>query len=201
MQPPLEYVSLQGAAILTGKDKSTIQKRLTHKDKNKRIIGEKGEDGEWKINFASLDQHYKITPDNVKRFEEYQNRNSTPIIEFNSDNSIPRNSEFNTNSTHEIIELKAEVRVLQERIKDKDDAIHDLKKDKENLQVQVTDFSETIRRQTLILTDQRETPSPSPASLPQKSRNWPAMAAMLLVAVGVTAAITYYLPEIRSMLD
>jgi hypothetical protein len=197
MQPPLEHVSLQGAAILTGKDKSTIQKRLTHKDEKKRIIGEKDSEGEWKINFASLAQHYNIPTENIEKFEEYQNRNSTQPLNFNGENSTPRNSEFNTNSTHEFIELKAKVTVLEERIKDKDEAIQDLKKDKENLQNQVNDFSDTIRRQTLMLTDQREKTAPEPVATVTKKNPWSAIAAGLVLTIGATAAITYYFPEIR----
>lgn len=152
MQPQIN-VSLLDAAILTGRDKSTIQKRLTHKDENKRIIGEKNDNGEWVINLASLCQHYKVPKENIEKLE---NKNATLSIERNTENSTPSNTEVNTNSTHEIIELRAEVKFLNQRLQDKEDEIKKMGEREQELKTEKTRFVDMLEKKDNLLTFYQE---------------------------------------------
>ena len=148
-------VTLAEAALLTGKDKSTISKKLTHKDETKRIVGYKNNDDAWEIDVASLSSHYKIPTDNLNILEERGNNDSIlnqPL------NSIPRNTSFNSDSTHEIIELRAEVKFLHQqiqdnenRLNDKNKVIEDLREDRDHWKDSTKQAQETLAQQTRLL--------------------------------------------------
>jgi len=152
---PRKDVSLSEAAKLTGKDKSTISKRLAHKDERKRIVGYKDKNDAWVISIASLCTHYKIPTENLNKIEQ---DNATPAILNSPLNSTPRNSEFNSNSTPEIIELRAEVKFLNkqvelqdEQLKDTKKTAEDLRNDRDHWKDSAKQAQETVTRQTYLL--------------------------------------------------
>jgi len=141
----METLSLKQAADAVGKTKPTILKAI----QKGKVIANKNEEGAWIVNVASLCQSYKMLPDFIQKHETGNTSQTTS-------SELPRTTEGNTNLTHEIIELRAKVEVLSERIQDKNDSISDLKRDKERLEVQVDKFTDTINNQTLLLTHQNE---------------------------------------------
>jgi septal ring factor EnvC (AmiA/AmiB activator) len=129
-----ETVTLLEAATITGKNKSTISKRLAHKDLNKRPVAEKDVNGEWKINLHSLMQQYKVPMEKIKLLEE---ADATGAIVKTIENS----TEGNTNNTDKIKDLEKELALTskdlehaKEKLKDRDETITELKARNEKLE-------------------------------------------------------------------
>lgn len=211
MQPRIN-VSLAEAATLTGKDKSTISKRLSHKDESKRIVGYKDDNDIWVINIASLSAHYQIPTENVNKLE--QNK-ATPAIVNSQLDSTSRNSKINSGSTPEIIELRAEVKFLnkqvelqEEQLNDTRKTTEDLRNDRDNWKDSAKQAQETVTRQTYLLEHHREAtekpaeqqkidlpkqPHKNP-SIPFKSTLW-AFMAMILAILLVLSTKSFWLPH------
>jgi len=219
---PRKTVSLAEAALLTGKDKSTISKRLIHKDESKRIVGHKDNNDAWIINIASLSTHYKIPTENLNKLED---KLATDSIVNSPLNSPPRNSEFNSNSTHEIIELRAEVKFLhkqveqnEEQAKDTKKTIEDLRNDRDHWKDSAKQAQETVTRQTYLLEhhqqDKQEsilkpvesekedlaTEPPESKLKPLYDVIWAFIIAMIAVAL-VLSTKDYWLPIAQSFLN
>jgi S-adenosylmethionine synthetase len=138
-------LTLKEAATVTGTTKPTILKAI-NKD---RVQANKNHKGEWVVNIASLSQSYNFVPN----FEELL---ETGKHKLNANPETGVNTKVNTQNESEIIELQVQTKLLQERINDKDEMIQTLKQDKDGLQRQIESFTETITKQTMLITSQME---------------------------------------------
>jgi hypothetical protein len=130
--------SLKQAAKATGKTRPTILRAI----QANKISAQKDEQGAWQIEPAELHRVYppvqEHEPAQERRYDAY-------------------------NEAHEV-----EIRLLRERIADKDAVIDDLREDRDRWRMQA---------EKLLLTDQRErsmtTPPPEPAAAPAPGkRRW-----------------------------
>ena len=183
----LETLSLKEAAEAVGKTKPTILKKIQKGD----IMGVKDEKKEWRVNFASLNQNYKILPEWIENYE-------TGSSSQTSSNETLRNTKGNDNLTGEIMALRVKVEVQDERLKDKDGIIQSLKDDKQELQNQTNKYLETISNQTMLITAQQQPQAKPvennivPLEQPKKSYWGRGVAVALVIAslaIGGTVAI------------
>ena len=139
------YLTLNEAAKKTGKSKSTISKYL--KD-GKLSYVEKTDDG------------YKIDPSELFRVfdkseqEEQQIEQTRTTVEH-----------INEHPSHTAMEK--EIEMLRERLTDKESENEKLWEKLDNAEQRIDKLTDTISKQTILLTDQRQKPPEKPVQRPK----------------------------------
>ncbi len=179
MKVNMETLSLKQAADATGKNKTTILKAI-----NKgTVIAEKNEKGEWKVNIASLSQSYKVDPDKIEK-------KTTVNGQRTAENATSVNTEVNTNSTHEIIELRAELKFKNELLKERDSTIQQLRQNEQELKTEKTRFVDMLEKKDNLLTFYQEKeveqkPEPIPPTPKTDLRPFWALLVALIMGVAI----------------
>jgi len=188
-----DNVTLAEAAEITGKSKSTISKRLVHKDLNKRPVAEKNADGEWQINLHSLMTQYKVNPDKIKILEEIDATGAT-VHEIK--NETPFNSEFNTGNSNDLKDLQHKVEIqakdlqhFEEKLADKDKTIEEIKADKRKVEAERDEYKEESKtKNQALLTFQGKQEKKTALKAGVSVAGW----LLFLVLVGLVAAAIYF---------
>ena len=133
----METLSLKQAAEATGRTKPTILKAI----QNGKVIANKRPDGQWLINTASLAQSY----DFIQSFMDVHSSSRSSSTE------PPRTTQFNDTISHEIIELRAEVRLLSERLNDRNEQVCELKTREQALSDEKLRYIDLLEKQSVQL--------------------------------------------------
>lgn len=178
----METLSLKQAADAVGKTKPTILKKLQKGE----IIGKKNHKNEWVVNVASLCQSYKMLPEFL---EKHETVNSSRTVK----SETVGNTQGNDNLTHEIIELRRDVKALEQRIEDKEETIKDYKERETVNAAEKSQLAVIIEKQNARLTYQPEQQANIPP--PKKAHLGSALLAASVVVLVAVGTIAYVAPE------
>lgn len=185
MQKIPEYISLSDAVQATEKDRTSIFRKLTHKDPNKRLIGKKDGDGKWLVLLNSLTQYYQVTPEGIKFLE---NKFAMEAMQQEPLQNAMTHTLSNTKSNSENTDLTTKIQLLEqdlehkkEIITEKQSRIEELQTDKATLGKRLEEVNASLDNQTRLLTYQKE--QEEPASTPRYTGVLLVFIALVLVAI------------------
>jgi hypothetical protein len=125
--------TLGEAAKATGKSKSTLSKAI----KNGKISALKGENGAFHIDPSELHRVY-------------------PPVSKNTSDTVAERTDRNTEETLRVKELEVLLRAAEDRIRDKEELVSELRDERDRWRQQANALLEDNRRASALLEDERK---------------------------------------------
>lgn len=163
------------------------ERTLNRHRKSGKLSMDKDESGKWMIDAAELSRVYKITVDEIETaLERHRHGND------NSD-TTPRHDidSPTTKNDNEVIELRAEVKLLAERNADKDKEISKLERTAQHLETRYDKLLDTLEKKDNLLLTYTQKPEEPPQQAPKKQNTGLKAIMAVLVLVVIAGAALY----------